>query len=318
VVHTLSSLTDAIPARGSAGEGLVWGTFYDIRRYGGLQIFLRAVLGGGSLVLSSAEEPTTEFLARAGSCGITHISGTPSHWRRALMSGEARQIAPRYVRLSGEIADQAILDRLRTAYRSARIGHAFASTEAGVGFEVNDGLSGFPASLLDDRTNGVDIEVADGSLLLRSGRTALRYLGSDGSPSSPVADPDGFVDTGDLVERRGDRYHFIGRRGGIVNVGGCKVHPEEVEAVINRHPGVQMSLVKARRSPITGAIVVADVIAAGFERGTAGAGGDVEALKQGILDLCRRSLAPHKVPALIRFVSSLDITSSGKLVRRDA
>jgi acyl-coenzyme A synthetase/AMP-(fatty) acid ligase len=315
VVHTLSSLTGAIPAGGSAGNGLVWGTFYDIRRYGGLQIFLRAVLGGGSLVLSSAEEPTTEFLARAGACGVTHISGTPSHWRRALMSHAAHRIAPQYVRLSGEIADQAILDRLRTAYRSARIGHAFASTEAGVGFEVNDGLSGFPASLLDDRTIGVDIEIADGSLLLRSGRTALRYLGSEGSP---VADADGFVDTGDLVERRGDRYHFIGRKGGIVNVGGCKVYPEEVEAVINRHPGVQMSLVKARSSPITGAIVVADVIAAGFEPGAAGAGGDVEALKQGILELCRRTLAPHKVPAVIRFVSSLDITSSGKLVRRDA
>jgi acyl-coenzyme A synthetase/AMP-(fatty) acid ligase len=315
VVHTLSTLTGAFPAGGSAGNGLVWGTFYDIRRYGGLQIFLRAVLGGGSLVLSSAEEPTAEFLARAGACGVTHISGTPSHWRRVLMSRAARRIGPQYVRLSGEIADQAILDRLRAAYRSARIGHAFASTEAGVGFEVNDGLSGFPASLLDNPASEVEIKIADGSLRLRSGRTALRYLGSDGGP---IADADGFVDTGDMVERRGDRCHFVGRKGGIVNVGGCKVYPEEVEAVINRHPGVQMSLVKARRSPITGAIVVADVIAAGFERDAGSASGDAEALKNGILDLCRRALAPHKVPAVVRIVSSLDITASGKLVRRDA
>jgi acyl-coenzyme A synthetase/AMP-(fatty) acid ligase len=315
VVHTLSTLAGAFRAGGSAGNGLVWSTFYDIRRYGGLQIFLRAVLGGGSLVLSSAEEPMVEFLARAGACSVTHISGTPSHWRRALMSGAARRIAPQYVRLSGEIADQAILDRLRAAYPSARIGHAFASTEAGVGFEVNDGLSGFPASLLDDWANDVEIKVAGGTLRLRSGRTALRYLGND---SGPVADADGFVDTGDMVERRGDRYHFVGRKGGIVNVGGCKVYPEEVEAVINRHPGVQMSLVKARNSPITGAIVVADVVAAGSEREAGTAIGETEALKQEILELCRRTLAPHKVPAVIRIVSSLDITASGKLVRRDA
>ena len=51
-----------------------------------------------------------------------------------------------------------------------------------------------------------------------------------------LADEDGFVDTGDMLELRGDRYYFAGRREGIINVGGQKVHPEEVEAVINRHP----------------------------------------------------------------------------------
>ena len=63
-----------------------------------------------------------------------------------------------------------------------------------------------------------------------------------------------------MVELRGDRYHFVGRRGGVINVGGLKVHPEEIEAVINRHPAVRMSLVRGRRNPITGAIVVAEVV----------------------------------------------------------
>ena len=63
-----------------------------------------------------------------------------------------------------------------------------------------------------------------------------------------------------MLELRDGRYYFVGRRGGIINVGGLKVHPEEVEAVINRHPRVQMSLVKSRKSPITGAIVVAEIV----------------------------------------------------------
>jgi len=101
VVHTLASLAGAIREGHTLAGSAVWSTFYDIRRYGGLQIFLRALLSGGSLVLSSAGEALGDFLGRAGAHGVTHISGTPSHWRRALMSPAAHRIAPRYVRLSG-------------------------------------------------------------------------------------------------------------------------------------------------------------------------------------------------------------------------
>src|SRR6185369_1808218 len=153
--------------------------------------------------------------------GVTHVSGTPSHWRRALMSPQARAISPRYIRLSGEIADQAILNTLRSFYPQAAIGHAFASTEAGVGFEVNDGLEGFPASMIGRSGDDLRMEVVGGSLHIRSARAASRYIG----PGSPeLLDAGGFVDTRDMVELRGARYYFVGRRDGIINVGGLKVH----------------------------------------------------------------------------------------------
>ena len=227
---------------------VVWSTFYDIRRYGGLQIFLRALLGGGSLVLSSAQESTGDFLIRAGARGVTHISGTPSHWRRALMSPSARRIAPQYVRLSGEIADQAILDKLRAVYPGGQDRPCIRFDRGRRGVRSrrwSRGLSCKPDRAAKARS--VEMKVEDGSLRIRSARTAIRYLGSAGET---LADKDGFVDTGDMVELRGDRYYFVGRRDGIINVGGLKVHPEEVEAVINRHPSVQMSLVKARRNPL--------------------------------------------------------------------
>src|SRR5580700_1444512 len=257
VSHSLASLAGAINADGRLSGANVWSTFYDIRRYGGLQIFLRALLGGGSLVLSDAEESAAAFLIRAASHAVTHVTGTPSHWRRALMSGAASRITPQYVRLSGEIADQAILDSLRAQYPRATIAHAFASTEAGVGFEVEDGLAGIPASYFAHTNNGVTLKVEDGSLRIRSPRTARHYLGGE---IAVLVDADGFVDTGDILELRDGRYYFSGRRGGIINVGGLKVHPEEVEAVINRHPRVQMSVVKSRKNPVTGAIVVAEIV----------------------------------------------------------
>jgi acyl-coenzyme A synthetase/AMP-(fatty) acid ligase len=106
----------------------------------------------------------------------------------------------------------------------------------------------------------------------------------------------------------------MGRRGGVINVGGLKVHPEEVEAVINAHPWVRMSLVRARRNAITGAIVTAEVVIAPSGSGL-GAPPATEVLTRELTDRCRRSLAPHKVPAMIRIVPTLEVSASGKLVR---
>jgi len=308
VVHTRAGLTAAIKRNAAHVGSVVWGTFYDIRRYGGLQIFFRAIIDGGSLVLSDAHEPVADHLARLGRHGATHVSGTPSHWRRVLMSGAARAMAPGYVRLSGEIADQAILDNLRGVYPDARIGHAYASTEAGVGFEVDDGRAGFPAAMLGRLPSGVEMKIEGGTLRIRSPRTALHYVGT-GAPALAAAD--GFVDTGDMIDERDGRCFFIGRANGIINVGGLKVNPEEVEAVINRHPDVRMSLVRARKSPITGAVVVAEVVL----RDAAASAAEVE---DEILRLCRADLSRHKVPSAIRFVPALAVAATGKLARHHA
>src|SRR3989442_11098927 len=182
VVHTLSSLSGAMQGARPSDDPAVWSTFYDIRRYGGLQIFLRALLGGGSMVLSSAQESTADFLIRAGAHGVTHISGTPSHWRRALMSPSVRRITPRYVRLSGEIADQAILDHLRAFFPNADITHAFASTEAGVALSSGDGLAGVSASRTARQNADGEMEVENGSLPIRSARPASRHPGHEDRP----------------------------------------------------------------------------------------------------------------------------------------
>ena len=111
-----------------------------------------------------------------------------------------------------------------------------------------------------------------------------------------------------MVELCGKRYHFAGRRGGIINVGGLKINPEEVEAVINRHPGVALSRVSARRNPITGAIVVAEVVLADIANDNAN-------FRKALLAFCREKLPAFKVPAILRFVEKLELTAGGKLAR---
>lgn len=310
VSHRLEALCAAFKPQAASGATPVWATFYDIRRYGGLQIFLRAVLGGGSLVLSRAGESAADHLGRLAEHSVTHISGTPSHWRRALMSPASEQFRPNYVRLSGEIADEAILEALRVHFPQAEIGHAYASTEAGVAFEVRDGKAGFPADFVEGGNGAVELEVADGRLLIRSDRTASRYIGR---AAPELKDERGFVRTSDMVERRGDRFFFVGRGDGVVNVGGLKVHPEEVEAVINQHKDVRMSLVKGRRNPFTGEIIVADVVLR--RTPDRGAAEEDAKLREEIIEMCRSVLDAHKVPASIRFVDALDVTAGGKLLR---
>jgi acyl-coenzyme A synthetase/AMP-(fatty) acid ligase len=109
----------------------------------------------------------------------------------------------------------------------------------------------------------------------------------------------------------------MGRAGGVINVGGMKVHPEEVEAVINTNPWVRMSLVKARRNPITGSVVTAEIVLRD-ETSQAGERPVAEVLTREILDACRRVLPAHKVPAMVRVVPSLEVSPAGKLVRPSA
>ena len=306
VVHRLHTLIGAI--RPGEAAGRIFGTFYDIRRYGGLQILLRALMGGGSMVLSGLNEPIGDFLRRIDRAAVTFLSGTPTHWRRALLSEAAVAFAPTDVRLSGEAADQAILDKLRATYPAARVCHAFASTEAGVAFEVTDGLAGFPAEWIGQVRAGVELRVTNDTLEIRSPRTAERYVGSNVGPFKNV---EGYVDTKDLVERQGGRYYFKGRRDGVINVGGLKVHPEEVETIVNRHPCVEMSQVRAKRNPFIGEVVVVDVVLsprAPYRRGS-------QALELEILDACRQFLPSYKVPATVRVVPSLAVSPAGKLIR---
>jgi acyl-coenzyme A synthetase/AMP-(fatty) acid ligase len=314
VLHTLESLSGHLWAEAlkpiAGHENKVWCSFYDIRRYGGLQVALRAIFGGSSLVLcGQGDEKPAAFLARAGSARTTHVLGTPSHWRRALMSDAAGLISPAYVRLSGEVADQVILDQLVAQYPNADIVHAFASTEAGLAFEVADRKAGFPAAYVGGNS-AANLAVQEGTLRVRSSRNAFGYL--DGGVR-PIADACGFVDTGDVVVQTRDRYYFSGRCDGTINVGGHKVHPEEVEAVINLHPNVQMSQVAGRASPITGAVIVARIVAR-----PASVPAQQSNLEEEIRALCRRHLPAHKVPASVSFVTQLAVSPSGKLLRARA
>jgi acyl-CoA synthetase (AMP-forming)/AMP-acid ligase II len=301
VVHSFASLVGPLDDGLAANQATVWSTFYDIRRYGGLTILLRALLGGGSMILSAPPcKPVDAFLQRVGHWGVTHMSGTPSHWRKALMTPMIDQINPKYVRLSGEIADQTIIDQLKRQFPASEVAHAFASTEAGVAFDVRDGRAGFPASYINNPAMKADLRVIFGTLHIRSSRTASTYIGRE------LNTTEGYVNTGDLVTLEGDRYYFQGRAEGVINVGGQKVFPEEIEAVLASHPAVQACQVYSRKNPIIGQLVAANVVLR-----------EPSSLKiaDTLKAYCAEVLPAYKVPVSIKLVDTITLSASGKIAR---
>lgn len=303
VPHDLASLTRSV-RRDPRARVPVWGLLYDPTRFAGLQVTLQSLLGGGTLVAPPLDAPLArqiEILARGG---VTHLSATPTLWRRLLMAPGIETLALDQVTLGGEIADQAVLEAVATRFPDARITHIYASTEAGVGFAVNDRQAGFPLSFQETRPGGVGVRVVDGQLWLKPpGDRVARYLGG----RALEIDAEGFVATGDRIEIRGRRAHFLGRDSGVINVGGVKVHPERVERTIAEVPGVGLVRVTAKSSPITGALLVATVVPA--------ADADRAALKDAIFRRCRDGLEREAVPARVTFVAALDVNAAGKIVR---
>jgi len=220
------------------------------------------------------------------------------------MTSGAENLNLRQVTLGGEIADDRILATIAGFYPHARVVHIFASTEAGVGFSVTDKKSGFPVTYLTDPPTGVDIKVNNGRLYVRNPNVCPHYLGTNDS----FVGNDGWVDTGDSVEIKGDRVLFQGRANGVINIGGDKVHPEEVERVLLAHPLVATARVYSKPSPITGALVAADIALIDPTM-------DAIDAREALFTYAQQELGRRKAPAIIRIVSGFDLNVAGKLVR---
>lgn len=131
------------------------------------------------------------------------------------------------------------------------------------------------------------------------------YL-SPWQPSRDVCDHSWFS-TGDLAQADTSGLLFLrGRRKSVLNINGMKVFPEEVEAVIDAHPGVRRSRATGRDHPVLGTIPVAQIV----PNDSAAPPGSAE-----ITQWCRQSLAAYKVPVKIEIVDAIELTSSGKVRR---
>lgn len=304
--YSLSSLTATAQKNIARGAEFIWGLSYDINRFAGLQVYLQAVVAGSTLVVPPKNETIAALFQLYEDNNVNSLSATPSFWRKALMIPSHKRVPLRRITLGGEISNQNILTALSNSFPDANIIHIYASTEAGVGFAVKDQQEGFPINFLEEETGlKCQLKVEGNLLWIKSQHGCSEFLKGD-----LEIDLDGFINTGDLVEVKGKRVVFLGRDSGSINVGGNKVMPEKVEAVLEECPFVSMANVFAKKNPVLGALVAADIVLkARNEKITS------KELKAELIAFCRGKLEPFEIPVMFKLVDEIATNSTGKKIR---
>ena len=279
-------------------HGLGWILVYDATRWAGIQVWLQSILTGGRLVVPASRDPDTVLRAIVAEEAAV-LPTTPTLLRRLLASGD-RELLQRTrlerITLGGEAADGPLLAHARAVFPEAKISHVYATTELGEVFRVSDGLPGFPANWL-------------GRSLPGGARLATRR---DGELIVQLSRDTADVATGDLVERRGDRYEFTGRRSDVIVVGGAKVQPRRVEEVLRGVAGIAEARAYGMPSAITGELVAAEIVLG------EPAARSPEAIRADALAACRSGLEPHAVPRILDIVKKIATNAAGKVPRRQA
>lgn len=284
-----------------------WLLAYGPHQFAGIQVLQHVLASHATLVAPFPRQPRDGLRALLEH-GVTCVSATPTYWRFLL--AEARSAAVdlpslEQITLGGEPTPDDLLAELRRIFPEARISHVYASTEHGSIASVTDGRAGFPVDSLagPDHPDG-HLRILDGELWVRARAAMLGYADQGGAENAA----DGWRPTGDLVEINGDRVLFRGRAADIINVGGVKVSPLQVEERIAALDSVALARVFGRANRLTGAIVAVDVVPEGGPDRA-----DLDAIRQEIKEAVA-GLPRAWHPRSVRFVEAI-ATRGDKTVR---
>jgi acyl-coenzyme A synthetase/AMP-(fatty) acid ligase len=220
---------------------------------GGVNTLFYTLSNGGAIVTAPQRTPASicETIARHK---VELLPTSPSFLNILLLSGEHRRhdlSSLQLITYGTEPMPLSTLERLHEALPDVKLLQTYGLTELGI--LRSQSRSG---DSLWIKVGGEDFEtkVVDNRLRIRARCAMLGYLNA----ASPI-DADGFFDTGDLVEVDGEWLRFLGRESEIVNVGGSKVYPAEVESVLLEMDNVADAVVTGEPHPLLGQIVTATI-----------------------------------------------------------
>jgi len=293
VWHSFETLTRNVRT-GEKYADNVWAFAYNPTHMAGLQVFFQAFLNMNPMIylFESDRKKVPELMKKYK---ITNISATPTFYRSVLPYFDAPLFSINRVTFGGEKYDPSLEEHLKRIFPNAKIVNIYASTEAGALFASHGEFFTIPENI----KNLIKIN-EKGELLIHK-----ELLGD----SSDFKLEGEWYHTGDIVEKIDENsFKFLHRETELINVGGYKVNPNEVEEEIKKIRGVIDVRVYSKSNRITGNIIVADVVK---EKDI-----DSEELESMILEYLNNTLQFWKVPRIINFVDSLELTRTGKKVRK--
>lgn len=267
----------------------IWGFAYNPTHMAGIQVFFQAFLNKNTMI-NVFGKTIEEIKRNINKYKITHISATPTFYRM-LVSKEINFSSVNQISCGGEKIDSDLLSKLQKSFPNAKIRNIYASTEAGSIFASE----GEKFRVSDRLKNYVKIE--NNELYIHKnilGESSSFKLKNDWYP------------TGDVVEIISEYpeliFKFVQRKNEMINVGGYKVNPQEVESEILKIPGVKLTRVFGKKNSVLGNILCAEIVA------------DNVTEKDIRLHL-QKALQSFKIPRIYNFVKNIDITRTGKVKR---
>lgn len=277
--------------------------FLQFDHIAGLDTLFYTLAAGGTLVLTRRRDPVA-ILEAIEAKKIEVLPASPSFLRMLCVFARQREYETsslKVITYGSEPMDASTLDRLNTYFQTVKIRQKYGATEFGSPKTTSRGSLSL---WLKVSAEGVQTKVVDGVLWVRSEGQILGYLNAP----QPF-DEKGWYCTGDLVDTEGEWIKVLGRTTEIINVGGQKVTPSEVEDVILQLDFVLDVVASGDPHVILGQVVGAQVVVAqgGLE--------PKEAAKKIRLH-CRNNLARFKVPVRIEIVPDGFVTDRHKKIRQ--
>ncbi|MCA1022086.1 ANL family adenylate-forming protein [Halobacillus litoralis] len=293
VTHRYDALTRQVKT-GSRWENQVWGFAYNPTHMAGLQVFFQAFNNKNTMIYAFGEEQK-QLPDLIDHYQITHLSATATYYRNIFPRLQSK-VYPgvKRVTFGGEGFDERLSEKMKQTFPHAQIRNVYASTEAGSVFAGNGRTFTLSSSIKDL----VKINEHQELLIHHSLVGALEN----------AADVGEWLNTGDVVQEIGEnQFVFVSRNSDFINVGGYRVNPLEVEAVLTAVPGVEDAVVKGKKNSVTGNLLTAELVKA--------ADAEEDQVKEAVRKHAADTLQPWKVPRMLTFVEEIRKTRTGKKVR---
>lgn len=292
VEHNFDTLTRSVRTGGNYADNR-WGLTYNATHFAGLQVFFQAFLNKNSIFYLFESSPK-DIIEIIQSKQITNLSFTPTFFKQLIPYLVGVYESVKRVTYGGEKFDDSLLHQVKTHFPNAKVNNVYASTEAGSLFASQGEYFVIP-----ERIKGLIKISSDNKLLIHK-----KLLGK----SEAIKTEDNWYNTGDIVELiNSNKLKFKSRESELVNIGGYNVNPSEVEELLFKLSFVKDVVIKARDNSVLGNILVAEVVLKKNE--------DKKHYEKKILDYSRQNLQEWKVPRIIKFVDTLELTRTGKKKR---
>ena len=299
MVHNLDTLIDSFKDKKEKSMNMLVFLMFD--HIGGLNTVFNALCMGACLIIPKIKDAKTicELIEKYK---IMVLPSSPTFLNLILISEEYKNYdlsSLRMITYGTETMPQSLLLKLKEVFPKVKFLQTFGTSETGISTTSSKSSNSLFMKLED--ING-EYKIVENELWLRSKTQVLGYLNA----SMDSFTSDGWFKTGDLVEVDGEYIKIIGRAKEVINVGGQKVLPAEVESVILSIEEISDCMVYAEKNAITGQTVVCDVVL----------NKNIENIKKRVRVFCKDRLDAYKIPTKVNVVDKTNFSDRFKKIRR--